>query len=179
MSSAGLAVRVGSGIDAAVDIRLLAPAELAELAPRLLSIQQQAYAIEAALLGDDRIPALHESLAELRGAGLSWLICSGVGLDASTGAGAAGIVGALGFTVADGTVDIDRLVVDPAYHRHGVGRALVRGVLGFGPHVVVSTGRANPAARALYAGLGFRHGGDREVLTGLWVSDYIRDVNNS
>ena len=58
-------MRVGSGIDAAVEIRLLTPDELADLAPRLLSIQRQAYALEAALIGDDRIPALHESLAGL------------------------------------------------------------------------------------------------------------------
>ena len=159
--------------------------ELADLAPRLLSIQRQAYAIEAALIGDDRIPALHESLEELRAAGLSWLVCRGVGLGAGADAGAGAVageaesVGALGFTVVDATVDIDRLVVDPAYHRRGVGRALVREVLGFAPHVVVSTGRANPAARALYAGLGFRHRGDREVLDGLWVSDYVRSVNSS
>lgn len=88
------------------------------------------------------------------------------------------LVGALGFTgdpdAGDVEADIDRLIVDPAHHRRGIGAALVRAVLGRSSTVTVSTGRGNEPARALYAGLGFEHSGDREVLPGLWVSSFVR-----
>ena len=57
------------------------PMEIAEVSPDrdervargLLSVQHAAYAMEAATIGDDRIPPLRESLDELRGAPLRWL----------------------------------------------------------------------------------------------------------
>lgn len=84
------------------------------------------------------------------------------------------LLGALGFTVSDGTVDIDRLVVDPEQHRRGIGRALVRAAVDLGDRGTVSTGRDNPPARRLYESLGFTHRADREVVDGLWVSEYER-----
>lgn len=154
-----------------MDVRQLAAAEVDDLAPRLLELQRRAYEIEAHLIGDDRIPPLHESLDDLRSTGLSWLIAG----DDSR------IVGALGFRLDSDTVDIDRLVVDPAYHRRGVGRALVLAALARGRRVLVATGRANAPARRLYEALGFVHLGDREVLDGLWLSEYAIDnsVNTS
>jgi len=52
-------------VTAPVTVRELGAAELDELAPRLLAIQHAAYAIEAALIGDDRIPPLHEGDQEV------------------------------------------------------------------------------------------------------------------
>ena len=43
-------------------------------ADKLLALQHAAYAIEAELIGDDRIPPLHEDEAGLIAAGLSWLL---------------------------------------------------------------------------------------------------------
>jgi ribosomal protein S18 acetylase RimI-like enzyme len=37
----------------------------------------------------------------------------------------------------------------------------------------VSTGRGNGPARALYERLGFSHVNDREVIPGLWVTQYL------
>lgn len=85
---------------------------------------------------------------------------------------AAGLVAAVGFTEHDGEVDIDRLVVHPSQHRRGLGRRLVERVLRDAERAVVATGRDNAPARGLYAALGFDHRGDREVLDGLWVSEY-------
>ncbi|MFF1571808.1 GNAT family N-acetyltransferase [Leifsonia sp. NPDC058292] len=45
------------------------------------------------------------------------------------------IVGALGYTVDGGVADIDRLVVDPAYHRRGIGARLVRSALTVAPRL--------------------------------------------
>lgn len=148
-----------------MQVRLLRPDELVEASPRLLKIQQRAYAAEAVLIGDDRIPGLRESIEELRAAGLDWLVAD----DDDTG-----LVGALAFRLDGETVDIDRLVVDPDHHRRGIGRALVVAAIRLAGRAVVSTGRDNLPARRLYERLEFRHAGDREVLERLWVSDYIR-----
>jgi len=57
----------------------------------------------------------------------------------------------------DGSLDICRLVVDPAFHRRGIGRALVEAVIALSRKqpLTVSTGSANAPARSLYEGLGF------------------------
>jgi hypothetical protein len=44
------------------------------LARDLLTIQRRAYTVEAELLGDDRIPALHETLPDLVAANLRWWV---------------------------------------------------------------------------------------------------------
>lgn len=146
-----------------VRVRELTGAEVVAAGEELLRIQHAAYALEAALLDDDRIPPLHEDLSDLLAQPLRWLAA----LDGST------VVGALGFT-GDAEADIDRLIVDPVHHRRGIGAALVRAVLEGSSMVRVSTGRDNAPARALYAGLGFEHTGDREVLPCLWVSTFVR-----
>ncbi|MEV1146399.1 GNAT family N-acetyltransferase [Micromonospora sp. NPDC049799] len=73
-------------------------------------------------------------------------------------------------------VDIDRLVVDPAAHRRGVGRALVTAVLdrAGSRRVLVATGRANRPARRLYETLGFAAATEEEVVPGLWITRYAR-----
>lgn len=144
-----------------VHILELTGPEVVEVAEELLRIQHAAYALEAALLGDDRIPPLHEDLPGLLAWPLWWLVA----LEGTT------IVGALGFG-GEQEADIDRLIVDPAHHRRGIGAALVREVLARSDRVTVSTGRDNGPARALYGGLGFEHTGDTEVLPGLWVSGF-------
>lgn len=146
----------------------LSPGDVVASADALVRLQRAAYAVEAALIRDERIPGLCETEAELVARGLDWVV------DLDEGR----IVGALGYMVAneavgDPTVDIDRLIVDPAHHRRGIGRRLVSAVMGLAPVSTVSTGRDNLPARHLYEGLGYRHRGDREVLPGLSVSDYI------
>lgn len=143
---------------------MVAPEEFEPLATAVLRLQRRAYAVEAALIGDDRIPALHESLVDLLAADLHWVLA----FDGDR------IVAALGYAMPGESVMIDRLVVDPDHHRRGIGARLVRGVLDLRPEVQVSTGRDNHPARALYSSLGFVHERDREVVHGLWVSDYRR-----
>ena len=155
----GAAVPVAPVRTAEVD-----PAADAGLAAELRALQRAAYAVEAALIGDDRIPPLHEELAQLTAAPLRWL---GAFLGDR-------LVGAVAWTADGERVDVDRLVVDPARHRSGVGAALVRAVLdrAEGRPVTVSTGRDNTPARRLYERAGFVVTGEREVLPGLWVSSY-------
>lgn len=147
-----------------VALDLEQPPVLAEV----LRLQRVAYAVEAALIGDDRIPPLHEDAAQLRAAGLRW---AGVPVART---GPVSLAGAVAWTAEDGLLDLDRLVVDPRCARRGVGRALVTHLLAAHPllPVVVSTGRDNLPARRLYEGLGFRSTGTLEVLPGLWVVRY-------
>ena len=143
----------------------LDPATDAAAAAELLALQRSAYAVEAALIGDDRIPPLHEPLLELRAAALCWLGATFEGR----------LVGAVAVRVEDAGLDIDRLVVAPDAHRRGVGSALVSAVLdrAAGRPTTVSTGRDNRPARLLYQRLGFGATGDDQVLPGLWVTRFV------
>ncbi len=116
------------------------------VAAELVRLQRAAYAVEAALIGDDRIPPLHEGPADLRAARLRWFVVRE----------AAGLVAAVGFTEHDGEVDIDRLVVHPSQHRRGLGRRLVERVLRDAERAVVATGRDNAPARGPLRGARLR-----------------------
>jgi GNAT superfamily N-acetyltransferase len=137
------------------------------LGPELLAIQRAAYAVEAEIIGDDRIPTLTETLDELRARPLTWL-------GARDGDGI--LVGAVAWSETEDEIDIDRLVVAPKAHRRGAGRALVEEVLALAGsrRVVVSTGRANLPARTLYERLGFEQATEAEVIPGLWITGYAR-----
>ncbi len=134
------------------------------VARALLTLQRRAYAVEAELLGDDRIPPLHESLSDVLAAGLRWWVADDDG---------GRLLGAVGYTAGD-PVDIDRLVVDPAVFRRGVGRALIATVVSeaAGRPITVSTGAANDPARRLYEAAGFRFVGESEPVPGLRVSHF-------
>jgi ribosomal protein S18 acetylase RimI-like enzyme len=135
------------------------------LGSEVLALQQAAYAVEAAIINDDRIPPLHESLDDLRAQPLLWLGAMDEGDR---------LVGAVAWEETADEVDINRLVVHPEALRRGIGRALVKEVLARagGRRVVVSTGRDNTPARTLYERLGFALRGEVEVIPGLWITNY-------
>ena len=145
-------------------IRDLQPAADADLANALLLVQHSAYAVEAALIQDDRIPALREGVDDLIRAPLLWC---GAFLDDR-------LVGAIAWSETADEVDIDRLVVAPDVYRRGVGRTLVLEILrrAGARRTIVSTGRGNAPARTLYERLGFGRVDDQEVVDGLWVTRY-------
>lgn len=141
------------------------PQQDLDLARQLLDLQHRSYAIEARLIGDTRIPPLHESVEDLQQAVLRWL-----GARSTEQV----VVGAIGFSETSELVDIDRLMVHPAQLRQGVGRRLVAAVMHLAGQrlVTVSTGRDNAPARRLYEQLQFTGLDDLQVLPGLWVSRY-------
>ncbi|RFS47476.1 GNAT family N-acetyltransferase [Micromonospora craniellae] len=155
------------GHDGAVRITDIDPGGDEALARTLLPIQHAAYAVEASIIGDDRIPPLHETLDELRAAPLRWLGALDDGR----------LVGAMAWSENPTELDIDRLVVDPTAHRRGTGTALVRTLLASAGdrRVVVATGAANLPARRLYERLDFRLIGEREVIPGLRIAEYVRE----
>ncbi|MDP4503091.1 GNAT family N-acetyltransferase [Nonomuraea turcica] len=136
------------------------------LGAELFALQKAAYAVEAAIIKDDRIPPLHESLADLRAQPLQWL--GAVDEDGR-------LAGAVAWEETDDEMDINRLIVHPSALRRGIGRALVKEVLVRAGvrRVVVSTGRDNAPARRLYEGLGFGLAGEVEVIPGLWIANYV------
>ncbi len=134
-------------------------------APQLLDLQHKAYAVEAELIGDDRIPPLHEAESDLLSSGLQWIASFDVDQQ---------IAGAAGYAIDHDVVDLDRLMVSPAHHRKGLGTALVIDVMSLAPITLVATGRDNTPARRLYESLGFLHQSDFEPVPGLWVSRYRR-----
>lgn len=142
------------------------PAADASLAETIAALQHRAYAAEAELIGDHRIPHLHETAEQLSAAPVDWLV-------AHTEDG--GVIGAAAWTSDGDVLEIDRLYVDPSLQRRGIGSTLLRSVLDRGNAVVVATASANTPARTLYESFGFRHTADEEVLPGLSVARYALD----
>lgn len=133
----------------------------------VLSLQRASYAVEARLLGDDRIPPLHEdehAIAAWRG---SWLL-AWEGVD---------LVGAAAWVLHDDHVDVAKVMVSPQAMRRGIGSALLTGVLDAAGdrRVLVTTGRDNVPATSLYARHGFGHEADERVPPGVWVSRFVLD----
>ncbi len=138
------------------------PVDLSDdmLVARLLELQRQAYTVEAALIGHDGIPQLTETAADLRGAGLRWL---GISDDGGR------LIAAVAYSWDGPVLDIERLIVDPAAFRRGLARRLLAS-LPPADVAVVSTGRDNLPARALYERHGFQHVTNMQVAPGLWIS---------
>lgn len=115
-------------------------------AARVLEVQRAAYAIEAALIGYELIPGRYETSQDLvaTSSRLEW---SGIRSGGT-------IVAAMSMSTDAGTVDIDRLVVDPAWFRLGLARALIAS-LPLSAVVTVSTGSDNRPGTALYESAGF------------------------
>lgn len=132
----------------------------------LFSLQMASYALEAGIIGDDRLPPLREDVAGLAAWRGHWRTAwDGVDL-----------VGAIAWSCHDDRVDIHKLMVNPSAIRRGVASALVDHVLGCarGREVVVATGRDNTPAVSLFVKHGFRPQGDEEVATGLWITGFSR-----
>ncbi|MEV7524819.1 GNAT family N-acetyltransferase [Streptomyces sp. NPDC091371] len=151
----------------------ICPLDLADeaTAAAVHRIGRAAYAVEAELIGFDGIPALRESLAEMRARQLEWV-------GAVSGDGE--IAGFLAWEApADGTVCLDRLCVDPAWFRRGVASLLLRHALAElfpGCRVEVTTGAANAPAVALYERLGFVRGADFSPVPRLRMASFAKAV---
>ena len=121
----------------------------------------RAYRVEADLIGHD-IPALHETVADIRVKPLRWLGCRADGVP----------VAFIAWTDDDG-IDIDRLCVDPAWFRRGLAAALVAELLArTDGDVTVSTGADNTPAVTLYERAGFARTGTIEPVPGLLVATF-------
>ncbi|MGW6197224.1 GNAT family N-acetyltransferase [Kribbella sp. NPDC055110] len=148
---------------------MITPLDLTDraLAERLLTIQYAAYAVEAELIGFDGIPPLQEDLDGLMSSTELWL-----GRYEGTL-----LVGAVAYELPDErTVEISRLIVDPAHARRGHGRALLDHLDRIEPRPVslVSTGSANLPAVNLYKSRGYTPAGEVEVAPGIYIKHFRR-----
>jgi ribosomal protein S18 acetylase RimI-like enzyme len=152
-----------------VDVRPLDLAD-ASVAAVVLELQRRSYAIEARLIGSDRIPPLHESLEQLQACGETFL---GAFVDGR-------LVAVISWKFDGATIDLHRLAVHPDFFRRRIGVALVRAALRSQPYAqraIVQTGAANEPAKELYRGEGFAAVGEREVLPGLWITQFERTID--
>ena len=149
----------------------VAPLDLADpvVAEAVLRIQHRSYAVEAALIGFDGIPPLHETVADLQANGLSGLNVLG----AFVGGELAGVLGYRWVDSPGGELDIDRLAIDPGFFRLGTASALLA-ALPAAAAVIVSTGTLNQPALALYRRHGFQPTGIREIAPGVTVTELRR-----
>lgn len=153
--------------------RVIRPLDLSDrvLAVRLLTIQHAAYAVEAELIGFDGIPPLQEDLAGLMASTEHWL----GRYDGST------LVGAVAYELEDDSVEISRLIVDPAYSRRGHGRALLDHLDAVEPRPVslVSTGSANTPAVNLYKSRGYTESSRTTIAPGVQLTHFRRGRSES
>ena len=119
----------------------------ASVAEELLRVQRRAYAVEAELIEVAAIPNLDEAVDDIRQLRLS----------ITAARDADGIVGFIGHTRTGGLVEIDRLAVDPASFRRGIGRALLQHLHDAEPDAafVVSTPARNTPAVELHISAGY------------------------
>ncbi len=138
------------------------PAADPYVALALLDLQRASYAIEAELIGDDRIPPLREDQIDLTAFRGCWVLAwNGVDL-----------VGAAAWVEREDSVEIDKVMVRPTAHRQGIASRLLGRVIDAadGRQIAAATGRDNAPARALYGKHGFDAMGDEEVPPGIWIT---------
>ena len=148
---------------------LIAPIDPAasEVADRIVAIQRDGYAVEAGLMGFDGIPQLHESVEDVER--LGHMVWRGA-FSGTT------LVGLIAWEQLGEIIDIDGLVVGPAFARQGHG---MRPVQSAPPSRVatVSTGTDNGPALALYWSLGFREAGQTEVAEDIFTTQLERRID--
>ena len=80
------------------------------------------------------------------------------------------------------TIDIHRLIVDPAHFRRGIGTTLIRAAVAANPgasRAIVQTGAANEPAAALYLREGFVLTGTEEPVAGLRVAQLAKVLRST
>lgn len=134
-----------------------------QIAEEILAIQLPAYRLEAELMGFYEIPQLHETATDIQNSGELFVGCREEEL-----------IGVVSYKIAEGLVDIHRLVVSPAHFRKGIGKRLVEYLLKRykGYEFIVSTGTANKPAIALYQAFGFQEQRKIEVAPGIECTEF-------
>lgn len=121
------------------------------MARRIRDLQRASYAVEAELIGFDRMPPLVEKVQDVTNLALTIL----GSVDGSE------LQGLLGYDRVGSVIDIDRLAVHPACFRRGIGRSLMEALHlreADASRFDVSTGAENFPAVNLYRRLGYEQG---------------------
>ena len=115
---------------------------------QILSVQKNAYGLEARIIGYDRIPALQDTAESIRASGETFFGLVHRGLVAA-------VVSVL---PEDSVLTICRLVVDPPQHRRGMASAMLTDLQKRYEHIPlfrVRTALKNTPALSLYRAHGF------------------------
>jgi GNAT superfamily N-acetyltransferase len=148
----------------AVQIRRLNLQDSKE-AQDLLTLQLAAYEVEARIIGFEEIPPLQDTLETLQACDEIFFGCFLDGV----------LVGAVSYKVKQETLDIYRMMVHPAYFRHGIASTLLHFAQDSVPEarrIIVSTGTKNLPACQLYLRHGFTQLRQEEVEPGLFITDF-------
>ncbi|MFD5634005.1 GNAT family N-acetyltransferase [Streptomyces sp. NPDC127077] len=164
--------RAGRAVDRSVVLSELDMADT-RTAAGVHQVGRRSYAVEAELIGFDGIPALTETLEEMRAQPLRWL-----GMVTRDGRIAAFV--AWRRLAGEDGIDIDRVCVDPEWFRRGLARKLLDHLLAQlapGEKALVSTGADNRPAICLYERLGFTRVGTVRPAPGLLLAEFrlVRD----
>lgn len=138
-----------------------------EPASRVLDLQLAAYSVEAGLVGSWELPPLKDTMDSLKSSGETF---RGYFVDGE-------LAGAVSFETDGDSLVICRLFVGPGYFRRGIASSLLRCVEAAGiERILVSTGARNTPARRLYEGHGFVAVGEEEVLPGLFIVRFRKEM---
>ncbi|MHA6480753.1 GNAT family N-acetyltransferase [Paenibacillus sp. strain BS8-2] len=138
-------------------------------AQEIIGVQIPAYLVEAAIIGFDGIPALQDTAELVSASSEDFVGCWEEDR----------LVGVISYETRDEEIDICRLVVHPDFFRRGIAARLLGHLLShaaFGKRTVVSTGRDNAPAIALYKRFGFSERGDFEVAPGFFITQLVREA---
>ncbi|MEK3885745.1 GNAT family N-acetyltransferase [Paenibacillus sp. PL2-23] len=116
--------------------------------------------MEAKLIGASDIPPLRDTVEDIQSSEETFMGCS---LSKT-------LVGFVSYEVADGALNICRMVVHPDYFRRGIAKRLLAYAVdeaGAGMKVTVSTGALNEPAKLLYRSFNFVQSCEREVAPGI------------
>lgn len=144
-----------------VEMRVLDARDPA-IASQIVAVQRAAYAVEAALIGFDGIPPLHETEDDV--ARLDLVVLGVIENEQ--------VVAMAGYRRSGNVVDVDRLVVRPDRFRRGLGSRLLREIHKretTATRFTVSTSRDNEPALRLYGRAGYSAVEDAVVAGGLVV----------
>ncbi|GAA3631578.1 GNAT family N-acetyltransferase [Lentzea roselyniae] len=130
----------------------------------VFTVQRLGYAVEAEIIGFDRIPGLLESRDDLRATQHEFL-----GYYDEEG-----LAGAIAFVRRESELDICRMFVHPRAHRRGIASQLIDAA-GPAERTIVSTGTKNEPALRLYRKHGFVEIGTREVAPGVSITELVRE----
>ncbi|MFS0554308.1 GNAT family N-acetyltransferase [Brevibacillus sp. 179-C9.3 HS] len=134
---------------------------------KLWNIQQRAYRVEAELIGTEDIPPLRESIEQLKACGETFY---GYLVEDE-------LAGAVSFLIEGDTLDIHRMIVDPAHFRKGIASQLLASVHEHAcSKIVVATGSLNEPAVRLYERHGYTLISKKEVKPGLWLSFFEKAI---
>lgn len=144
---------------------MIRPIDLSDRAvlDEVFTVQRLGYAVEAELIGFDRIPGLLESKEDLAATNHQFLGY----YDAE------GLAGCIAFVLEESELDICRMFVHPRAFRRGIASQLID-ALPAAENTIVSTGSNNAPALRLYRKHGFVTVNKREVEPGVSITELAR-----